>query len=92
MVRQVEENDLTYLKGLHFNFGIYVGQARCLRKVAIEIFGEEVVAGLTDQEVKKKIIDLDFVPVVIKTNNGVDEDNIYLIKKDILSFSKRLFR
>ena len=92
MVRKVEENDLTYLKGLHFNFGDYAGQKRCLRKAAIEIFGEEVVAGLTNKEVEKKIIDLDFVPVVIHTDNGADEENIYLIKKDILSFSKRLVR
>ena len=85
------ENDLEYLKGKNFDFGCYAGQARNLRRHAVDLWGAEEVASMTDFDIKQKFIKLGYIPVVINFEGNNTED-IYLVKKEVLSFAKCLER
>ena len=92
MKENKKENNLEYLKGVRFGYGCYAGQTRCLRQYAIDMFGAETIANLTDFEVANLFMIEGFVPVSIITENGADEQEIYLIKREDLRFAPDLVR
>ena len=90
-MKEVCENDLSYLKTKDLRFGGYAGQTRCLRKEAIKLWGEKEVASLADFDIEKKFKDAGYIPVVIN-HDGNNEEDIYLIKKEQLAFAICLSR
>lgn len=89
---KVEENDLTYLEHVKFSYGMYTGQTRCLREYAIKEYGAEMVACMTDEDLERKFTQEGYVPVVVNTFEGADQEGVFLVKKDTLAFSKKLSR
>lgn len=85
------ENNLEYLKGKDFNFCHYAGQRRNLREYAIDLWGAEEVAYMSDYDIESKFIKLDYIPVVVNFD-GNNQEDIYLIKKEQLSFVRCLSR
>lgn len=90
-MKEVCENDLSYLGTKNLRFGGYAGQTRCLRKEAIKLWGEKEVAPLPDFDVEKKFKEAGYIPVVINHDRNNDEE-IYLIKKEHLAFAICLSR
>lgn len=90
-MKEVCENDLSYLKEKDLQFGCYTGQARCLRQHAINLWGEKEVASLTDFDMEKKFKEAGYIPVVIN-HAGNNEGYVYLIKKEHLAFAICLSR
>lgn len=90
-MKEVCENDLSYLGTKNLRFGGYAGQTRCLRKQAINLWGEKEIASLTDSDIEDKFEIAGYVPVVINYDGNNDE-NIYLIKKEHLAFAICLSR
>lgn len=91
MSETTEENNLKYLDGKTFKFGMYTGQSRCLRRVAVDLWGDKEVSLMTDFDIETKFLKLGYIPIVVNFE-GHNEDNIYLIKKEQLSFAKCLSR
>lgn len=87
----IMENNLEYLKGKNFDFGGYAGQRRCLRRHAVDLWGAEEVAAMTDFDLEHKFVQLGYIPIVVNFDGNKEED-IYLIKKEVLSFAKCLAR
>lgn len=85
------ENDLEYLKGKTFIFGSYTGQRRCLRRVAVDLWGEKEVSLMADFDIETKFLKLGYIPMVVNFD-GNNQEEVYLIKKDHLSFAKCLSR
>jgi len=85
------ENNLEYLNGKTFNFGGYAGQSRDLREYAIDLWGAEEVAHMSDYNIETKFLKLGYIPVVVNFD-GNNQEDIYLIKKEQLSFVKCLSR
>lgn len=85
------ENDLEYLNGKTFNFGGYAGQRRCLRRIAVDLWGEKEASLMTDFDIENKFLKLGYIPIVVNFD-GNNEEDIYLIKKEQLSFAKCLSR
>lgn len=85
------ENNLEYLTGKDFNFCHYAGQRRDLREHAINLWGAEEVARMSDDDIENKFIKLGYIPVIVNFEGNNVED-IYLIKKEQLSFAKCLSR
>jgi hypothetical protein len=85
------ENNLEYLNGKTFIFGGYAGQRRCLRKVAVDLWGEKEVSLMTDFDIETKFLKLGYIPIVINFE-GNNQEYIYLIEKEKLSFTKCLSR
>lgn len=85
------ENNLEYLKGKDFNFCQYAGQRRCLRRVAVDLWGEKEVSLMSDYDIENKFIKLGYIPIIVNFE-GNNQEDIYIIKKETLSFSKCLSR
>lgn len=85
------ENNLEYLNKKTFNFGGYAGQRRCLRRVAVDLWGDKEVSLMTDSDIETKFLKLGYIPMVVNFD-GNNQEDIYLIKKDHLSFAKCLSR
>lgn len=85
------ENDLDYLKGKGFNFCHYAGQKKDLRRHAVDLWGVEEVAMMSDYDIESKFVKLGYIPVVVnfEGNNG---EEIYILKRETLSFAKCLSR
>lgn len=90
-MKEVCENDLSYLKAKDLRFSGYAGQIRCLRKEAIKLWGEKEVAALADFEIENKFKKAGYVPIVINYDGDNDEE-IYLVKKEQLEFAICLSR
>lgn len=90
-MKEVCENDLSYLKAKDLRFGSYTGQTRCLRKEAVKLWGEKEVASLADFDIEKKFEEAGYIPVVIN-HIGNNEEYVYLVKKEQLAFAIRLSR
>lgn len=90
-MKEVCENDLSYLKVKDLRFSGYAGQTRCLRKEAIKLWGEKEVAPLADFEIENKFKNAGYIPVVINYDGDNDEE-IYLVKKEQLAFAICLSR
>lgn len=90
-MKEVYENDLSYLKVKDLRFGGYAGQTRCLRKQAINLWGEKDIAFMTDFDIENKFKNEGYIPVVIN-HNGNNEEYIYLVKKEQLAFAICLSR
>ena len=88
---EVCENDLSYLKEKDIRFGRYMGQTRCLRKEAINLWGEKDIASLTDFDIENKFKNEGYIPVVIY-HDGNNEEKIYLVKREYLAFAICLSR
>lgn len=58
-----------------------------------ELFGtsEKMVAAMTDFDIEHKFLKLGYIPIVVNFEGNNTED-IYLIKKEVLSFAKCLAR
>lgn len=88
---KVLENDLEYLNQKNFDFGGYAGQRRCLRRVAVELWGEKEVSLMADFDIEIKFLKQGYIPIVVNFE-GNNQEDIYLIKKEQLSFAKCLSR
>lgn len=90
-MKEVCENDLSYLEAKGLRFGGHTGQARCLRKEAIKLWGEKAVASLTDFDIENKFKKAGYIPLIVNYdgNNG---EEIYLVKKEHLAFAMCLSR
>lgn len=91
MSKAVEENNLEYLNGKTFDFGCYAGQSRCLRRIAVDLWGEKEVSLMADFDIKTKFLKLGYIPIVVNFE-GNNQEDIYLIKKEQLGFAKCLSR
>ena len=90
-MKEVCENNLTYLEAKDLRFGGYAGQTRCLRKEAIKLWGEKEVASLADFDIENKFKKAGYIPVVVN-HAGNNEEEIYLVKKEHLAFAICLSR
>ena len=85
-MKEVCENDLSYLEAKDLRFGGYAGQTRDLRKHAINLWGEKEIASMTDFDIENKFKKAGYVPVVVN-HDGNNEEDIYLVKKEQLAFA-----
>lgn len=83
-MKKVCENNLSYLEAKDLRFGGYAGQTRCLRKEAIKLWGEKEIASLPDFDIENKFKKAGYIPVVIN-HEGNNEEEIYLVKKEVLA-------
>lgn len=90
-MKEVCENNLTYLDAKDLRFGGYAGQTRCLRQHAIDLWGEKEIASLPDFDIENKFKKAGYIPVIVN-HEGNNEETIYLIKKEQLAFAKCLSR
>lgn len=90
-MKEVCENDLSYLEAKDLRFGCYSGQTRCLRQHAINLWGEKEVASLADFDIEEKFKEEGYIPVVIN-HSGNNEEYVYLVKREQLAFAIRLSR
>lgn len=90
-MKEVCENNLSYLESKDLRFGGYAGQTRCLRKEAIKLWGEKEIASLTDFDIENKFKKAGYIPVVIN-HDGNNEEEVYLIKKEQLAVAICLSR
>lgn len=90
-MKEVCENNLSYLESKDLRFGGYAGQTRCLRKAAINLWGEKEVASLADFDIENKFKKAGYIPVVVN-HDGNNEEEIYLVKKEHLAFAICLSR
>lgn len=91
MSKTTEENNLEYLNGKTFSFGCYSGQSRCLRRIAVDLWGEKEVSLMADFDIEEKFLEQGYIPIVVNFEGKKDE-YIYLIKKEVLGFAKCLSR
>lgn len=85
------ENDLDYLKGKSFNFCYYAGQRKALRRHAVDLWGADEVTMMSDDDIENKFVKLGYIPVVINFE-GNNTEEIYILKRETLSFAKCLSR
>lgn len=90
-MKEVCENNLTYLEAKDLRFGGYAGQTRCLRQHAIRLWGEKEVASLADFDIENKFKKAGYIPLVVN-HDGNNEEEIYLVKKEQLAFAICLSR
>lgn len=90
-MKEICENNLSYLETKDLRFSSYAGQTRCLRKEAIKLWGEKDIASITDSDIEYKFEKAGYVPVIIN-HDGNNEEDIYLVKKEWLAFAIRLSR
>lgn len=90
-MKEVCENNLSYLEAKDLRFGGYAGQTRCLRQHAINLWGEKEIASLPDFDIENKFKKAGYIPVIVN-HDGNNEEEIYLVKKDQLAFALCLSR
>lgn len=83
--KQIEDlMELNCLKYKEFNFGYYTGQSKALRELAIEKFGVEKVAKMSDSLLEKEFIKNGLIPMQISFDKDCDGETIYLVPIRIL--------
>jgi len=88
---KIMENNLEYLNGKTFNFCSYAGQRKCLRRIAVDLWGDKEASLMSDFDIETKFLKLGYIPIVVNFD-GNNQEDIYLIKKKELSFAKCLSR
>ena len=76
--------DIEWLKHTRLSYGGYNGQAVALRKFAIEKWGIDAVATMTDDQISSEMQNAGFIPCTVRTWNGHDDEAIFLIPYDVL--------
>lgn len=89
-IRELMEKN--FLNNKNFSYGSYTGQTKCLRKLAIEKFGANEVAMMSDWQIEKEFKKLGLVPVCVCFENGCDHEMIYLIPIEKLDELETLSR
>lgn len=79
------DNGVETMKRSDYAIPGYAGQLREARTVVLEYLPESVVSKMTDEEVLDTLFeDRNLVPVVIHSEVGAEDDNVYLVPLEIL--------
>lgn len=75
-----------------FSYGMYVGQEKRARELAIKKYGIEKVALMSDTEIEREFRKEGLIPMQIAYENGCDCEMVYLVPIEILDTLEVLSR
>lgn len=75
-----------------FSYGMYVGQSRNARELAVKKYGIEKVALMSDMDIEKEFRKEGLIPMQIAYKNGCDCEMVYLVPIEILDTLEVLSR
>lgn len=85
-------SNVEWLKHKKMSYGGYHGQAVELRKFAIEKWGVDAVASMTDQQIEREMQNAGFIPCLIHSYDRDDDETIFLVPYEVLEAAKQLNR
>lgn len=89
----LEDTDNGLVQGCQYDIALYAGQLRTARKLLMDSLPAQTVACMSDDEVTCNLFDcMNFVPVVVSYKDGIDDEVIFLVPKEILKRCKVLQR
>ena len=75
-----------------FSYGMYVGQSRSAREIAIKKYGIEKVALMSDMDIEKEFKKEGLIPMQIALDGGCDCEMVYLVPIELLDTLECLSR
>lgn len=66
------------------SFGGRTGHYTCMRNWAVSLFGIELVAYMSDEDIKREILAKGYLPIRVNGDSNLEDDGVFLIKKEEL--------
>lgn len=82
----VVDNDtwIDRISASQVSFGGRNGHVDCMREWAVKEFGSQAVALMSDGAIEKEILKADYLPIRVNGEHGLEDDGVFLIKKELL--------